>query len=194
MTRPDPHDPHRPVVAFRGGEIFERGPLADAWPGITETMKAGYGHAIIVFDAVSGQVVDIDPTRPPEGAAPADAAPRKKPRGRPRLGVVSREVTLLPQHWDWLGEQHGGASAALRRLINQARRAQLRGRSGADAKNAAYRFMTAIAGDLEGYEDALRALFADDRKQFKDRIRSWPEDIRTEADRLAFPDTESNDA
>ena len=46
--------------------------------------------------------------------------------------------------------------------------------------------MPAIAGDLPGYEEATRALFADDRSSLENRIAAWPEDIRTYAMRLAF--------
>jgi hypothetical protein len=109
-------------------------------------------------------------------------------RGRPKLGVVAREVTLLPRHWDWLNTQPGGASVALRKLVEEARRTSGdRDRTRA-AQEAAYHFMSAIAGDLPGFEEATRALFAYDRRRFGDLVAQWPEDVRDHAIRLAFAD------
>lgn len=119
-----------------------------------------------------------------DASARQDAGPRS--RGRPRLGVVSREVTLLPRHWDWLAQQPGGASVVLRRLVEQASRDPAgRARAGADA---AYRFLQAIAGDRPGYEEALRALYAGDRELFAARVADWPPDVADFARQLAFPE------
>jgi hypothetical protein len=115
---------------------------------------------------------------------PHAEAPRG--RGRPKLGVVAREVTLLPRHWDWLARQPGGASVTLRRLVEDASRSpKERARA---AANAAYNFLHAIAGDRPAYEEALRALFAHDRAKFEAHIASWPADIRRHALRLAYPE------
>jgi len=113
----------------------------------------------------------------PEPAPPAPAAPAPT-RGRPKLGVVAGEVTLLPRHWEWLKAQRGGASATLRRLIDEARRA---GQGEAEARarqERCYRFMTHLGGDLPGYEDALRALFAGDEAGFEAALGSWPDGLR----------------
>ena len=108
---------------------------------------------------------------------PVDVDLPKPARGRPRLGVTAREVTLLPRHWDWLATQPGGASAALRRLVDQARRDS----GGADAirqaQEATYRVMTTLAGDFPDYEEATRALFANDRQRFAQLTAGWPGDI-----------------
>ncbi|BCU78338.1 DUF2239 family protein [Luteolibacter sp. LG18] len=105
--------------------------------------------------------------------------------GRPKLGVVAREVTLLPRHWEWLAAQPGGASVALRKLVEVARRAS----AGADelrvAREAAYRFMHEVAGNLPGYEEATRALFAGDRDAFSAHVSTWPEDVRDYVGKLA---------
>jgi hypothetical protein len=144
--------------------------------------------AVLVFDARSGAVVDLD-LRGSEADIVArlppapDADPAK--RGRPRLGVVAREVTLLPRPWDWLASQKGGASVTLRALVEAARKAD----PGADAKagaDAAYRFMSAMAGDLPGFEEAARALFAGDRDRLEQQTLSWPQDIRAEALQFAY--------
>lgn len=114
------------------------------------------------------------------------AAPQgKQGRGRPRLGVVSREVSLLPRHWDWLAEQPGGASATLRKLVEQARRDNEPNDRSRKARDAAYRFMHIMAGDFPGFEEAIRALFAGDADKLDEETRSWPEDIRIHARKLA---------
>jgi hypothetical protein len=135
------------------------------------------GGPVLVFDDASGQQVELAETEP--------IAPRGP--GRPKLGVVSREVTLLPRHWEWLFSQPGGASVALRKLVDDARR----GGSEADRKRksqeAAYRFMSAMAGNEAGFEEAARSLFAGDAQRFKDCIATWPEDVARHAIDLAAP-------
>lgn len=147
---------------------------------------------IQAFDNRTGKVIDID-TRGSESdvlarltaeASYGDTPKTAKSRGRPRLGVVAREVTLLPRHWEWLKSQPGGASAALRRLVDEARR---RG-EGDDrrARDAAYYFLSAMAGNREGFEEASRALFAGDREGLTAHMAGWPRDIREHVLRLAF--------
>jgi hypothetical protein len=132
--------------------------------------------AIIVFEDATGRVTDLDYWDA------LKSAPARKP-GRPRLGVQSREVTLLPRHWEWLAIQPGGASAALRRLVDEARR---EGGGGDRArKDAVYNFMQAACGDRAGYEDALRALYRDDQEAFAGHIAAWPQDIRRYITRLS---------
>lgn len=127
---------------------------------------------LLIFDDETGRQVDFDLRDAGEAEAPA------RPRGRPSLGVVAREVTLLPRHWDWLATQPEGASAALRRLVEAARKREGGGRA---AKDAAYRFLSAIAGDRPGFEEAIRALYADDRERFEALIAGWPVGIRIHA-------------
>lgn len=105
------------------------------------------------------------------------------PRGRPKLGVRAREVTLLPRHWDWLSRQSGGASATLRRLVDEARK-----RDTEDSvlrADRTFRFLTALAGDLPRFEEAIRALYAGDTAGFSEAMEGWPGDIRAHAHRLA---------
>ncbi|HTL14877.1 MAG TPA: DUF2239 family protein, partial [Thermomonas sp.] len=152
------------------------------------------GAPVLVFDDASGRQLDLPlelPAAellrhladPPPLPPPAPAAPRGP--GRPRLGVVAREVTLLPRHWDWLSAQPGGASVALRRLVDEARRAGAGGDRRRAAQEAAYRFLQALAGDLPGYEDATRALFAGDIGGFEEHTLHWPDDVRDHAALLA---------
>lgn len=145
---------------------------------------------VLVFDDATGAQIDlyIGRKKPQTEDAPPPAEPRV--RGRPRLGVIPKEVTLLPRHWDWLNLQPGGASVALRKLVDEARRTsgdrdRVRG-----AQESAYRFLSAVAGNLPGFEEATRALFAYDRRRFTQLIAAWPEDVRDYAVRLAFADLE----
>jgi len=152
---------------------------------------APQGGGLLIFDNETGHQIDLDMRGTPEEisvryADPAATEPRG--RGRPRLGVVAREVTLLPRHWDWLGLQPGGASVALRKLVEEARRSSGDRDRVRAAQDAAYRFISAIAGNLPGFEEATRALFAYDRRRFGDSIAGWPEDVRDYAIELAFAD------
>ena len=136
---------------------------------------------ILVFNDRNGQQIDIDMR---EGAGTEDAPSRG--RGRPKLGVKSKEVTLLPRHWQWLAEQSGGASVTLRGLVEQARKSEDHSKVTArQASDATYSFMTAIAGDKPGYEEAVRALYAKDAVKFAAQIAAWPVAIRDHAASLA---------
>lgn len=120
--------------------------------------------------------IDDEPADMPSPAEPEVPAPRSV--GRPRLGVVAREVTLLPRHWEWLGRQPGGASVALRKLVEEARKANEASDTARNSREAAYRFMTEMGGDFAGFEEATRALFAGDRVRFESLVEPWPEDVR----------------
>ncbi len=200
----------KPCTAFDGHRLLLAGPLVEVALAVKTAMEGGSPSEVLVFDDVTGRVVDLDLrggtaemierlSRPPqtfigrhrppsnEPAVPAkDEAAEARGRGRPRLGVVSREVTLLPKQWEWLATQPGGASAVLRRLVDDARRNGGERQARRAAQEAAYHFMQAIAGDLPAYEEATRALFANDRPKLEHCIANWPHDIRAHALRLAF--------
>jgi uncharacterized protein len=177
-----------PVVAFIGAERIARAPLHRALPAIHAAAGAGAGP--LVFDLFSGRVVDLDlrgdlrEARARLGPALAPP-PEKRGPGRPKLGVVAREVTLLPRHWDWLAGQPGGASVALRKLVEGALKAGEGPDRARRAKEAAYRFMTAMAGDRPGYEEATRMLFAGDWTAFDAAVEAWPEGVRETAREMA---------
>lgn len=178
------HDETGAATAFAGFSILARGPLAE----VAQAIAVRGAAAVLVFDDATGRVIDLDLRGGPQALAarleaPADERPRG--RGRPRLGVVAREVTLLPRHWAWLGAQPGGASAALRRLVDEARRADGGRTERRAAQDAAYRFMAAMAGDLPGFEEAVRALYAGDAARLEERIAGWPEDVRRYAGQLS---------
>jgi hypothetical protein len=141
------------------------------------------GPMPLVFDDRSGRQVDLDlrgterVADAPDGEPP-DAPARTGARGRPKLGVVAREVTLLPRHWDWLNAQPGGASVALRKLVDAARKEGGFDEVARRSAEAAGRFLTAAAGDLPGYEEATRALYAGDRARFETLTAGFPPDVR----------------
>lgn len=195
------HD--RAVVAFDGDRLVASGPLGR----VAESLRTLHPHAaqgaILVFDALTSELLEIDPRSPsapavsigapaPSVNAPLDAPasdasnasedvePARGP-GRPRLGVVAREVTLLPRHWDWLNEQPGGASVTLRKLVDHARHASVESDRVRRAREATYRFIVAVAGDRPHFEEASRALFAGDVEAFSERIARWPADVRRHA-------------
>lgn len=165
-------------VIFAGPTRIGSGTLAEAAVAARHALDGG--AAVLVFDAATGEVRDLD-LRGTEAEiiarhTPAPSATAR--RGRPKLGVVAREVTLLPRHWEWLAGQPGGASVALRKLVEDARKRDGDVGAARTRRDAAYRFMSAMAGDLPGFEDGSRALFADDRQRLETVSNSWPQDIR----------------
>ncbi|MEJ6398320.1 DUF2239 family protein [Yoonia sp. 208BN28-4] len=159
-------------TAFEGTQITAAGDMAAMIAAQRAAIVRGIN--LLIFDDATGQVRDVDLR---------DAPPPT--RGRPKMGVKAREVTLLPRHWTWLSEQRGGASAALRRLVEDEMRRTAHQKDPKAARNAAYAFLSAIAGDLPHYEDALRHLFADKPDDFAAIATKWPNDIYRYAMRLA---------
>ncbi|WP_291710219.1 DUF2239 family protein [Bradyrhizobium sp.] len=188
-------------TAFHGERRLASGPL-DAVALAIKRVEGQASAPIAIFDDLTGRAVDLDlrgsdadvvarlarHQKQGETAEPAAAASEPRGRGRPKLGVVAREVTLLPRHWEWLNAQPGGASVALRKLVEQARRATGDADRARAAREAAYHFMSAMAGNLPGFEEATRALFADDRRRMAGHIATWPADIRDHVVRLAYSD------
>ena len=180
-------------IAFDGDRRVASGDLRAVARAAKELLDRKTDASVLVFDVSTGGPIDIDfrgslhdmlarLSRPETAAADEEAAPpaRRGP-GRPRLGVVAREVTLLPRHWDWLALQPGGASVAIRKLVEAARRSSGDKDRGRLAQEATYRFVSAIAGDKPHYEEAIRALFAADAARFDKLIAGWPADIRDHA-------------
>lgn len=187
---------NRSCTAFQDVRRIASGPLAGVAARVKALLDRGEPSAILIFDDVTGEPVEVDfrgslkdvlarltertesvPTSSPEQRGP----------GRPKLGVVAREVTLLPRHWEWLARHPGGASVALRKLVEEARRANGDKDRRREAQAAAYRFMSALAGNEPGFEEAARALFAGNEARFSEVIAAWPRDIRDHAQRLAAP-------
>ncbi|MDO8901405.1 MAG: DUF2239 family protein, partial [Phenylobacterium sp.] len=133
------------LVLFRAERRIAQGPLNEVLAAAAEARAAGADGPLLAFDLATGRLTDLegraDPPAPEAGPAPE---PEPARRGRPKLGVVAREVTLLPRHWDWLAQQPGGASVTLRRLVEQARKADAETGAGDQRRRreAAYRFMS----------------------------------------------------
>lgn len=157
------------VTAFLGDTIVARGERGVVTRELERLYPADLG-ALRVFEDGSGRVVDLD-----YWDAGASAPPPPRPRGRPSLGVAAREVTLLPRHWDWLSRQPGGASAAIRRLVEEASR---KAPGPGEKRDSAYRFLSDMGGDRPGYEEALRALYRGEEARFHTLIADWPKQIR----------------
>jgi len=191
----------RHCIAFEGSRRIASGVLEQVVVKVKEVVDRGEYGPVLIFDDLTSEVIEVDLRgglsevlmrleKPAVGAATAagpanaDHIAARGP-GRPKLGVVSREVTLLPRHWDWLNSQPGGASVALRKLVEEARRVN----SGRDrvrhSQEAAYRFMSAMAGNLPGFEEAARALFAGKAERFDSLVEPWPADVRDHARKLA---------
>ena len=165
------------VTAFAGHRLIARGDIA----AVARAAHANRGEQPLVFDDATGRPVELDLRGSVEDVVARvspPANPSRPARGLPKLGVTAREVTLLPRHWEWLATQPGGASAALRRLIDQARRETVEADAARQAQEAVYRVMTALAGDFPGYEEATRALFARDRVRFDELTADWSVDVR----------------
>lgn len=190
-------------TAFKEHRHLASGSLASVALAVKRACEHGSIELVHIFDNTTGRTTDIDLRGTDEEivarfAQAAKDAPRmcesggeiepkeERGRGRPKLGVIAREVTLLPRHWDWLAAQPGGASVTLRKLVEDAHRTNGQRHSRRIAQERGYHFMSAIAGDFAGFEESTRALFADDLKRFNDLTASWPSDIRDHAVALGF--------
>jgi hypothetical protein len=188
-------------TAFEGSRRIASGALAGVVAKTKRVIDRGERAPVLVFDDRTSELVEVDfrgtvddvlrrlapaPQGARSGAAPWPEQEAQRGPGRPRLGVVAHEVTLLPRHWEWLNSQPGGASVTLRKLVDEARR----NNAGKDrvrrSQEAAYRFMSAMAGNRPGFEEAARALFAGSRKRFDDLIEQWPKDIKEHVSKLAL--------
>jgi uncharacterized protein len=185
-------------TAFEGQRRLTSGPIAEVALAIKGATRPAAGP-IAIFSDATGRPIDLDlrgsnaevlarlsAKSPVVTEEAASSEPRG--RGRPKLGVVAREVTLLPRHWEWLAAQPGGASVALRKLVEEARKANGDRDRHRIARDAAYHFMSAMAGNLPNFEEASRALFAADRRRFTSLIAPWPADIRDHVVKLAYGD------
>ena len=190
------NSPSADYIAFEGERRIAAGDLQAVARAAKQTLDQRRDASVLIFNGSTSEPVDLDfrggladvlarlPV--PNGTAPAEPVlPPNRGPGRPKLGVVAREVTLLPRHWEWLAQQAGGASVAIRKLVEEARR----GGDDKDrirrAQEAAYRFMSAMAGNKPHFEEATRALFAPDPVRFKALIAGWPADVRDHAAKLA---------
>jgi hypothetical protein len=198
-------------TAFAGTRQIACGELRPVALKAQESTNSDRFAQVLIFDDLTSKLIELDlrgtpedllhriaatGTPGPENPEPASSEPADSESptpvngaargpGRPKLGVVAREVTLLPRHWDWLATQPGGASVALRKLVEEARRAN----QGKDrqrlAQESAYRFLSAMAGNEPGFEEASRALFAGNKERFAEIVEPWPMDVGNHAKKLA---------
>lgn len=200
----------KPCTAFEGSRLLSSGPLIEVVLAVKGASESGAVGPFLVFDDATGRIMDFDlrgtkadvierllrsssletgqsqSRSVPSHIATDEVATEPRGRGRPRLGVIGREVTLLPRQWEWLAAQPGGASVALRKLVDEAKRTGGDRQKTRAAQEAAYHFMSAMAGDLPGFEEAARALFANHRLLFERQVGHWPDDVRAYATKLAF--------
>jgi hypothetical protein len=181
-------------TAFEGGHRLFQGPLQEVVLKIKKRLGKAENSSILIFSDITGKTMDFnfhgsegDVLKRLEVYVSTENNKETSGPGRPKLGVVSREVSLLPRHWEWLATQPGGASATLRKLIEEAKKKSSTHISIKQVQERAYRFMSVIAGDLEGYEEALRALYKYDRKSFLLHIQEWPRDIKNHVLEMAKP-------
>ncbi len=187
-------------TAFAGVDRIASGAPRRVAQACKTLIDADDTRTLLIFDDVTAEPVEIDfrgslqdvlqrlagdISEAVVGAADLESAPAPRAPGRPKLGVVGREVTLLPRHWEWLNAQPGGASVALRKLVQQAQRANVGRDRVRRSQEVAFRFMSAIAGNEPGFEEAARALFAGDRQRFEEHTASWPLGVRGYAVALA---------
>ena len=182
-------------TAFSGPQRIASGELRHVAMKAKQAFDLHPDRPVLVFDDADGRTVEVPLELPaadllrllaqPQLASTTDTAPAPRKPGRPKLGVVAREITLLPRHWDWLAAQPGGASVALRRLVEDARKVSAGDDRRRAAQEATFRFMQAMAGDAPGFEDAARALFAGDVARFEEQVARWTDDVRDHATWLA---------
>lgn len=179
-------------TCFDGHRRLASGPLQSITHVVKCATEDGAAGPILIFDNNSGRQIDIDirgagaPAAAPARIVAPEGAEAPRGRGRPKLGVVAREVTLLPRHWEWLASQPGGASVALRKLVEHARRDHAEQDALRQAQERAYSFMSAMAGDFPGFEEAARALFANNDRKFRRIVGKWPADVRDHVILLAY--------
>jgi len=181
-------------TAFEGHELIFRGPLSEIVLKIKRRLGKAENSSILIFSDDTGKTMDFnfrgneqEVLKRIDIYVSDDASKDVTGPGRPKLGVISREVSLLPRHWEWLANQSGGASATLRKLVEDAKKKSVSSSLIKQAQERTYKFMSVMTGNLEGYEDALRALYKRDKKTFLNQIKNWPSDVKKYAADIAKP-------
>lgn len=185
----------RHYIAFMESKKVASGDVMDVALKVKDLLKNEPKAQILIFDSLTSHQIEIDFRGNTQnvlrrlssllGDAEESSDSKKLGPGRPKLGVTAKEVTLLPDHWEWLARQPGGASVTLRRLVEEAKKKNQAKDLLRQAQEATHKFMTALAGDLPHYEEALRALYAGDAKKFEKVVSEWPKDVREQTLTLA---------
>lgn len=173
-------------TAFKGNRLLVRGNLQEVAIKIKKHLGSAINSDILLISDASGKLMDInfqgtqqEVLKRLEPYISSEEAGTAGGPGRPKLGVVSREISLLPRHWEWLASQPGGASATIRTLVEEARKKSLGTHNLKSVQERVYKVMALLAGDAQGYEEALRALYKRDKKVFLQNIRDWPQDVKS---------------
>lgn len=172
-------------TAFEGTNLLFRGSLKDVVLSIKTYLRRSENTSVLIFSDVTGKIMDFnfhgskqDVLKRLEKYTLAEEPKEPTGPGRPKLGVISREISLLPRHWEWLATQTGGASATIRLLVEEARKKSSNISSVKQMQERVYQIMSVLAGDFQGYEEALRALYKRDSKAFFGHIKGWPKDVQ----------------
>lgn len=178
----------RNYTAFAGERRIAAGDLRTVLSSVYHHIHredVSVGHDVLIFRTDTGRQVDFDLSGTLEEVLKRSLPPEpRKGPGRPRIGVQCGEVCLMPRHWDWLERQPKKASATLRRLVEKAMKTMTPEERARERAEAAHTFMWAVAGDLPGFEEASRALYAGKRDVFNALIAPWPEDIVTQIEEM----------
>lgn len=168
-----------PYTAFAGTTRLVTAPLADMLRATKGYLDGDGSQRVLIFDDSSGEQVDFDFSGDLEEVlARVVGQEQKRSPGRPKLGVVGREISLLPRHWEWLDQQPHSASATIRRLIDAARKGSSQATDYRRRVEAADRFIWVMAGELANFEEASRSLYARAWERLRDLTREWPVDVR----------------
>lgn len=169
-------------VTFLEKDLFAEGTQEEVALKMKKHLSKNKDSSFLTFDESTGKQIDFDlhgtlSDVQKRYESKVEESQNASKVGRPKLGVVSREVSLLPRHWDWLASQPDSASVTLRRLVEDAMKRNKDVDAIRVSQDATYRFMSVMAGDLIGYEEALRALYAREEKSFNRFLSAWPKDI-----------------
>lgn len=166
----------RSCTVFENDEVLLRGSETEVRQAVRRARAVRPLGKLIAFFDDNGEDFEVEYVPP----GTADAIPEPlveenlvRKAGRPRLGVVAREVTLLPRHWEWLETQPSGPSAALRRLVESARRDSAPADRTRRSVEATYRFLYTMVGNTAFFPELCRALFRRDWERFDAQLGSW---------------------
>jgi uncharacterized protein len=165
-------------TAFTGVRHLVTGDLKTMLRAVKAHMDSRDADPALIFEDATGSQVDFD-FRGTEAEILARAEP-EQPRhgpGRPKLGVVCGEVSLLPRHWEWLEQQQHNISASIRRLVDEAIKNEPASAKARFAIEATDRELWVLAGNMPGCEEASRALYARDFSRFDSLAAAWPADV-----------------
>ncbi len=182
-------------TAFESGKVISSGTLADVVINLKKKLGKSNHTSVLIFNDTTGRTMDFNFSGSEKEVLKRleiytqtpDSKEQPIGPGRPKLGVFSREVSLLPRHWEWLASQSGGASAVLRRLVEEAKKTSSQTITTKHAQERTYHFMSVVAGDFKGYEEVLRSLYKKDKSNFFSEMSEWPKDIVSYIRKISGP-------